>query len=342
MNAAPDLEALAGSPGWFPFQLDLAADRVLMVAKSEADVRAAGFLDQRSLDPAAPRVLASWSALAAPLAAARREADYIFHIGHVGSTLLSRLLGELETVLALREPLILRSLAEAFGMAGDGSGVADFDTAAALLSRAFRPGQRALVKATSFTSEVADRLVQPGARAIFLYVSPRRYIETILAGEGSRQELAILTPSRLARLATRCPGLEARPEALSEARKAALSWACEMTSLERSAQALGDRVMWLDFDAFLEAPARQLAAAAAFLRHPAEPARIEALAAGPLMRRYSKALEYEYSPELRQALLAEARGMHGRSIDAAVEHLVEAGRRWPAVGAALRRAGEEV
>ena len=34
----------------------------------------------------------------------RSDARWIFHIGHVGSTLVSRLLGELDEVLAIREP----------------------------------------------------------------------------------------------------------------------------------------------------------------------------------------------------------------------------------------------
>ena len=38
------------------------------------------------------------------------DARWIFHIGHVGSTLISRLLGELEGVLSVREPRSLRDL----------------------------------------------------------------------------------------------------------------------------------------------------------------------------------------------------------------------------------------
>ena len=41
----------------------------------------------------------------------RSDARWIFHIGHVGSTLVSRLLGELAGVLAIREPRLLRDLA---------------------------------------------------------------------------------------------------------------------------------------------------------------------------------------------------------------------------------------
>ena len=50
--------------------------------------------------------------------------------------------------------------------------------------------------------------------------------------------------------------------------KAALGWACEMTSLERAASALpAGRVLWLDFDAFLADPASHFVAIAGHFGH---------------------------------------------------------------------------
>jgi hypothetical protein len=345
MNAVSPATApppdLARDPRWFPFFLDLASDVLLFVRTDEAGLRAASFLDQRGFAPGAERSQIMWDAAAASLPVdARRDVQYIFHIGHVGSTLVSRLLGELGSVLALREPLLLRVFAEALGAERwDAAQAARrLDTLTALLSRRFEPGGRVLVKATSFTSEIADRLVPPASRALFLYASPRAYIETILGGDASRQELAVLTPSRIARLAGRCPGLILDAARLSEAQKAAVAWACEMTALTRSARALGpERVRWIDFDAFLARPAETLAAAAAFLGHPIEPGEAEALCAGPLMRRYSKAPEYEYSPALRREVLADARRRFGGDIDAALAGLAALGQRWPAIAEALER-----
>src|SRR3546814_16845109 len=61
------------------------------------------------------------------------------------------------------------------------------DTLTALLSRTFRPEQRAIVKATSFTSEIARRLIPPASHTLFLFATPVHYIENILAGEHSRK-----------------------------------------------------------------------------------------------------------------------------------------------------------
>ena len=344
MNAAepasPSPAALASDPAWFPFFVDCAADRLTFVRMGEAGLRAASFLDQRALDPAAPRHDVAWTEIATALGQQeRRDAQYIFHIGHVGSTLLSRLLGELPGFLSLREPLLLRAFAEALAAGRWGGGEAErLDRLAALLSRTFRPGQRALVKATSFTSEIADRLVSAGSRALLLYVRPQAYIETILGGDASRQELAMLTPSRIERLASRCPDLVLAADRLSEAQKAAVGWACEMTSLARSAAVLGpDRVRWIDFDDFLAAPADALRDAAAFLGAPPGAAEAQALVQGPLMRRYSKALEYDYTPALRREVLADARRRFGADIAAALAGLDRLGQRWPAIGAVLER-----
>src|SRR3546814_11181175 len=99
-----------------------------------------------------------WKALADDVPRdARRDAQYIFHIGNVGSTLISRLLGELPGVLALREPLLLRAFAEMLGPVSPPSPWVDTDgrlaPLTALLSRTFRPDQRATDKSTSLSSE---------------------------------------------------------------------------------------------------------------------------------------------------------------------------------------------
>ena len=320
------------TPEFLPFELDPASGRLTLLRLSEADYRAASFLDQRVLRPDSTLIETSWAELTMP-ADARRDAQYIFHIGNVGSTLISRLLGELEGVFALREPLLLRSFA------ASPPGPEDIDRLTALLSRTFRPGQRANVKATSFTSEIADRLVPPGSSALFLYALPERYLENILAGENSWQTLAALSPVRLARLQGRCPGLEADLASLHDGLKAALGWACEMTSLEAAAARMPEgSVRWLDFDTFLDDPAAHLAAIAAHFGHEADEATIGAIVEGPLMSRYSKALDYEYSPALRREILADARSRHAAAIRDGLNWLAGLAGRYPAMADAIRRA----
>ena len=346
-SAAPGFraDALDRSPAWFPHQFDPTNDVVLLLRVTEEDYRRASFLDQRAVPADASWQRTDWPALARAIGpGARRDAQYIFHIGNVGSTLISRLLGELPDVLALREPLLLRSFFEMLGPLPatnrwtDAEAEARLDTLAALLSRTFRPEQKSIVKATSFTSEIGWRLLPEGSRALFMFATPQHYVENILAGPNSRQTLELMSPSRLVRLQSRCDGLEADLPTLSEARKAALGWACEMSSLEQSAAHLPDGVtLWLDFDRFLADPANHLAAIAAHFGHELDAGTASAICGGPLMGRYSKALEYEFTPATRREILAEARWTHGSAIRDALGWLSQLGVLYPAVAQAIRR-----
>ena len=69
-------------------------------------------------------------------------------------------------------------------------------------------------------------------------------------------------------------------------------------------------ILWADFDVILGDMPNWLRTAATHFGLTLSIDRARELAAGPLMSRYSKALEYDYSPTLRAELLAEARRDH--------------------------------
>jgi hypothetical protein len=340
------MTAAAATPAWFPHLLDPINDRVLLVAKSEQEYRDAAFLDERSLRDGAERQVVEWAALAAALPPeARRDVQYIFHISHVGSTLISRLLGELPEVLALREPLILRTFDEMLAERGQpetlwdpASMPARLDLLAALLSRTFRPEQRAMVKATSFTSESAADLVPPGSKALLLTAAPQRWMETILAGENSRREMRARAATRLRRLHRRTGDRRWNLWEMNEGEKIAMAWAAETTSLAQAAERLPQgATMWMDFDTFLAAPTESLQTLAAFFGASLDAGEAERLARHPLRTRYSKATDYEYGPEQRAAALAEARRQHEAAIGDGLRWLEAAARTIPAIARCLAR-----
>ena len=80
---------------------------------------------------------------------------WIFHIGHCGSTLLSRLLPAIAPLLPVREPAVLRTLAESRRASGNPRGRGDdersrlFELMVSLVARSYRPDQTALIKAAS-------------------------------------------------------------------------------------------------------------------------------------------------------------------------------------------------
>ena len=338
----------SATPAWFPHLLDPINDRVLLVAKTEQEYRDAAFLDERSLRQDSQRQIVDWAALAAAVPPdARRDVQYIFHISHVGSTLISRLLGELPQVFALREPLILRTFDEMLAERGQPEALWDpasvagrLEALTALLSRTFRPEQRAMVKATSFTSESAAELVPAGSKALLLHASAQRWMETILAGENSRRDLRATAQTRLRRLHRRTGDRRWNLWEMSEGEKLAMAWAAEMTSLSQVAERLPQgATMWMDFDTFLATPAESLQALASFFGAALDTADAERLASHPLMGRYSKATEHIFGPREREALLCEARGDHADAIGKGMRWLEEAAPASPDLARWLDGAG---
>jgi hypothetical protein len=294
--------------------------------------RAASFLDDRMLQQPFDTQIVPWPDIEAAMSGElRSNARWIFHIGHVGSTLISRLLGELSGVLAIREPRLLRDLALSPAEMRERY----LSPVAKLMSRTFGEDEIACVKATSFASELAPELVPAGERALFMYASPRDYIGGILAGENSVQELRLLAGSRAQRLDAR--GLYLPAE--NDAEQAAAAWACEMTALEAAAEAMPDgQIAWADFDRMLGDMAEELGRVTEFFGFAAGAGQIERVASGPLMGRYSKATEFEYSPSLRRELIAEAAERHAGGIEAGLAMLARAAEKSPLLARALSRA----
>jgi len=330
MSSAPSAAEIVRDARWLAQALDAGSGMMRVVEMSPESYRSASFLDDRMLQEQHFAGIVPWKSVADAIPeSARRDARWIFHIGHVGSTLVARLLGEIEGVLSIREPRFLRDVA----MTGSDDRPNYTAAAQALFSRTFAEDEIALVKATSFVSEIADELVPDGQRALFMYATPRNYICSILAGPNSVQELAALAPSR----AQRMMGRVSLPQPQNAAETAAAAWACEMTALESAAERLsGRQVAWADFDAMLAEMPAELKEVAEFFGFATDA--IDSIASGPLMGRYSKATEYDYSPSLRRDLIAEAEAANRADLDGALAMLQSAAEHAPLLAKTLRRA----
>ena len=339
-------DTFAADAGLFPHMLEMASDQILLSRIDEQAFRAASFLDQRIFTPELQRQLVPWSALEDIKIDALPPPHYIFHIGHVGSTLISRLLGEFDDTLALREPLILRNLAEISQIACEPQSPwspALYETRRDLviswLSRGFHGSQRPLIKASSFVSVLAEQLVTARNKALFLFVPLQSYMQTILAGEASMQETQVMAGSRLQRLAKLLGEAPANLWELSAVQRVAMSWLCEMATLQTAAKTVpGEAVLWHSFDDFLSAPADRLAMLAEHFGLSMPPEELEKLVSGPIMSSYSKAPEHGYSPDLRRDLQREAQAKHAGEIQSAMAWAEKLGDRYPVIGEVLSRA----
>jgi hypothetical protein len=323
---------LRHSPAWLPLEVDRAG--VQLVKLDEAAYRKAAFLDERLLQRGAGRARLDPAAVNAAASGLALRLHYVFHTGHVGSTLLSRLIGEQrDSFFSVREPALLRAAAAPAQTPGAAAHTLSLEVMLALLARTWLPSQRAVVKVTSFVSELAPQLLSmsEGARAIFMYADPQAYLRGILIGPNSRIEARMLAAPRRERLVRRLGAVAWRCDPSSEGEQVAMSWLCEMLALFQAARGRDAQVLWVDFDAFLGAPRTGLRAVFRTLGGEPPPAEIDGLLDGPLMRQYSKAPEYAYDAQLRRELLQSAGEQHGAEISRGMQWLARVANQHPPV-----------
>jgi hypothetical protein len=319
------LARLAASPDVYPQKIDLNSLMVLLVQFDADAYRRASFLDDRILTPA---TVGAWAGVdkvadASRLVRDARPVHFIFHTGHVGSTLVSRLLDETGIVLSLREPLPLRTLAEAHDVAGRNDALlsaAEFDRNVAMLMRLWGRGYKAtrsvVIKATSSAGRLAATLLSAneGSRAIYLNLRVEPYLATLLAGQNSPADLRGHGPERLRRLQSRTRGPLAPLHSLSIGELAAMSWLVESWSQGEALKQFPDRIVTLDFDRFLESVGPSIGRILGHFGLPAETRQLEELGRSPVLARYSKAPEFAYTPNVRAELLRDSRRRNGDQI----------------------------
>jgi hypothetical protein len=302
---------MSDGPTLYPQIYDAARDAAYVIGMDAAAYRAASFLDERVQRPGEWQAWPQIEAMAT--AAEPRPLHVIFHTGHVGSTLLSRLIDETGVVLGLREPLPLRTLAQ-MQDAGDPRFTPRLAGFVRLWSRGFLGTHSVVLKATSTGGRIAPQLLdaRPDARAVYLNLEAEPYLATLLAGANTLTDLKGFEAERAARLRTLSG---AAWQATSVGELAAMTWLSESLTRARALEGFKGRVLPLDFEAMLADLPGTLGAVLAHLRIPAPPGFAASVARSPVLTRYSKApQQFEYSPHFRGQLLAQARREHAAEI----------------------------
>jgi hypothetical protein len=330
---------ILASPRWFPLTV-LVDNSVRVLHLDQAAYQAASFLDERLLKMRPDEANCGLRTLNAAAARLSHRAHYIFHTGHVGSTLISRLIGAHPNFFSVREPALLRLFADAPTLelgAADRNGTLNLQAVLALLGRTWRADQRVVLKATSIVNDIAGELMAAGDQpsAILMFTTPVAYLCGIMAGPNSRVEARLLAPSRLRRLTRRLGGAAPGLIANSEGEWVAMNWLCEMAALHETSLRFGSQILWVDFDVFLREPAAGLEAIFSALGAASAAATVETLVSGPLMRQYSKAPEHAYDAALRRQVLQSAEREHGAEIRRGMAWLHSAAMRYPLVAAVL-------
>lgn len=315
MNAQVFLTGLRQSPDYLLQNLDVVNRRGLVVKLSEADYRRTPFLDERAMTP---DTRGAWFPLDLLLEEAghinTRPAHFIFQAGHCGSTLVSKLLAELPGSFPVREPLALlvlaferRELDRPVARLGAAAWDRLLAMSATLLSRTYRPTERAVIKATSVCGNLAEPLLRQNAdsRALFMQMDLENWLANMLKNEVNRENGRAFAQAWL----TDFHALTGRKNlvlaSLSDAEQFTVNWLSTMLHFQRAERLYAQRIMRLDFETLLQQPAAKLAEAGDFFG--LDTTRTEELIQGPLMKAYAKNPNRPYDTDTRRREMAEVR-----------------------------------
>lgn len=323
------LSRAASDPSWCFQEMDLQLDRAAFVAVREQEYRRTAFLDHRLEASGSKPVITRLGSLVNAAAGSRAAPiHWIFHPGHVGSTLISRLLGELDELLPLREPMPLRHLAGLWREQGDP--LAQLDSAGyerlehavwVFLGQTFREGQQSLVKATSDCCNLLERALgaHPGSRAIWLDVDLETFLAGMLRNQARRQETRAFAQSRLMDLHRLLGDREIRLFELDIAQMTAVSWLANQGHRLRAQLTDTDgRILALHFHELLEAPGNALSRVLDHLGLPSGEPTMARLMDSPWRRTYAKHPESAFSAGQRYEQLAASRRDNASEISEAL------------------------
>lgn len=313
------------NPSLYPQNLDLVRQAILFLMLDQPTLRAASFLDDRILDPQLQGRWVRFDEIDAsfPALPPQRPLHFIFHSGHVGSTLVSRLLDDIDGVLGLREPLPLRVLANAMGdlaaphaLIGSQAWGAQLRLLLACWGRGYAETRCVVVKGTSIASQCSEAIAQasPQSRMLCLNLQPEPYLATLLAGANSWLDLRGQAQERMKRLLAIAPWHGAPLHTLGLGEVAAMTWTVETLTHRAAARNVGDRMMLIDFDALLAAPDVALRDICGHLRIEAPDSYFSGVNRSATMARYSKAPDQAFTPVLRREILAASRVQNAEEI----------------------------
>jgi hypothetical protein len=265
------LDDLYTSPDHYLHSFD--GDKAIFVPMDRGAYHRSIFLDAR-ISRAADQAMALPVAAIAQGTRAPKPTSWIFHMAHVGSTLLARALDDPGASLVLREPLALRQLA----IEPDDQRLA---IVAAMLGKRYRADAPSLVKANVPVNFLLPKLaaIEPDAHAILLYLPLRDYLLAILRSDSHRNWLRNVTSFLSAYLGDF--------STLPDVERAAALWLAQVGAYSAALTALPN-ARALNAEIFFAEPAAVLNAAAIHLGVPIAPTRIVATVAGGLFSTNAK------------------------------------------------------
>jgi len=333
-HGQPSTAELLHDPCYYLFDTLPTQGQTRFLVTTEERLGDANFADIRFENEASGSVNVSTQQLAAEVAqrsGSRPPTHYIFHHAFVCSTLLARCLHQIDAFFAMKEPWILRRLADikrAHAAELPPEHWRDiYCTYSALLAKQYQSGQSLVIKATNVANNLIDDVMQysPNRKILYLYSSVKDFmISNLKKPASTQQKMAGLLAGFL-----KDSDFEQRYGVIvGKAQRnflesCALIWVCNLYSLKRALDAHEfSGLRTLDMADFLSEPKRTLAATSEHFGHKASSAERALMTSPEVMGRNAKDRSHSYSSEQKQRESLSVYAANRRDIEAVLDWIL--------------------
>lgn len=318
----PEIKEIVEDPRWFPYAFDNEYNRLKFVRTNADALRNAPFLDERFFSPGLIYEDVDIDEIVDALPSGETDLPpLIFHSAFCCSTLLASALDRQNRVLALKEPQIIMSLANAKRMMPRQNRTLDefrhrFDLVFNLIKRRFTPSERIVVKLTNSANNLLPDALNSTTTIVLIYASLEDYlISVVKKGEDCRgfvrtqYNIFSLDPCALAKIPAR------QAMTFTDLQVAALVWHHQI-EMFRTAARSKTAVSTLSDMEFLNDNVSGLKKAAAGLQIDISTKELKKIADSRLFNQHSKFADREMSYGQRAGEAAHIRNKYSQEIDA--------------------------
>lgn len=256
----------------------------------------------------------------------RPPVNYIFHHSFVCSTLLARCMNQIDAFFSLKEPWILRRLADtkrAMPLAED-QWQELFQKYNALLSRDFSAGRSTVVKATNVANNLMVDVIKfmPASRILYLWSDLRSFLVSNLKKTAeTQQKMPLLYKAFASDSDFRDRfGQHADASDTSLLHVCALIWVANLYSLQRLMQMYPDAPMsTLEMDALLTEPRISLQKTSELFGHAPSQEELDLMMHKDILQRNAKDPRQQYGDAVRREEAQKIDAANHAEIDAVIE-----------------------
>jgi hypothetical protein len=324
-----NIHGLLFQPEFYLFDFDPRANKTRFLVMREQILEQAPFIDIR-IERMAQASFRVWTnelmSLEGQHNIERPPVNYIFHHSFVCSTLLARCLNQLDAFFSLKEPWILRRLADTKRAAppAEAEWRELFQKYNALLSKQFSAGRSTLIKATNVANNLIVDVVKfmPASRILYLWSDLRSFLVSSLKKNVETQQKMPRLYKGFASdsdFGERFSGF-ADSQGSSLLHFCALIWVANLYSLQR---VLGNYpnapVSTLEMDALLNEPRNSLQKTSEFFGHRPNRQELGHMTHRDIMQRNAKDPRQQYGGEIRREEAQAIDAANHAEIDAVLD-----------------------